>query len=149
MFVRDKDYLKFLSSPQQYIEKPIIFKEIGIEPNIKTEYPICNCGDIELHFNHYLSYEEARECWERRKKRINWNRLFVMMITSDEEVAQQFERLPYEKKICFVPFEMEGESIYYINYKDYKEMDTVPFWNVVLKMATGLYPFYDDLVLLQ
>lgn len=149
MAVLDEDYLRFLEDPKQYIGKALVFKGTGIEPNLKTEFPICTCGDIELRFNHYSSYEEANACWERRKKRINWDCLFVMMYTLDKEIAQRFGQLPYEKKICFVPFEMEGESICYINYKEYREMEQLPFWDVVMKMAMGWYPFYDDLLLLQ
>jgi uncharacterized protein (DUF1919 family) len=33
-----------------------------------VEYPVCMCGDIELYFSHYTSYESAVENWEKRKK---------------------------------------------------------------------------------
>lgn len=39
---------------------------------------------IEIFFLHFHSEQEAREKWERRVQRINWNRLLIkLMIKMD------------------------------------------------------------------
>lgn len=91
------------------------------------------CDDIKLFFNHYKSYEEAFESWERRKKRIKWNNLFVMNYTSNLDKIDSFIGLEYEKKICFTNKMYGGDgNVLYIKYED----DT-SFHNVVNRCAKG------------
>lgn len=145
MFEHDKDYIKFLQNPYKYMKVPLVLKENRFSSELKYSYPVCWCDDILLYFNHYLSFEEANESWEKRKKRINWDNLFVMMYTKDEEIAREFSKLPYKKKICFVPFQMEGEGIFSISMQNYKE----PFFQVVNSSMCMKYAFYDILELLD
>lgn len=60
---------------------------------------------VEIFFMHYASPEEAKQKWERRLKRINWNRLLVKFDDqngcSSNEIYK-FESLPFKNKICFV-----------------------------------------------
>lgn len=59
-------------------------------------------ADIEIRFNHYKTFEEAVEKWEERKRRINWDNLYVMAIDGDncsEESLQRFDALPYKHKV--------------------------------------------------
>ena len=79
MYESTEDYLKFLSDPKRYIAEDLELVEMGYNETLKINFPIAKCGDILLNFNHYESFETANECWERRKKRIDWDNLFVMM----------------------------------------------------------------------
>lgn len=60
-----------------------------------------------------------REPWRHvdnnLRSNTNWFNLLVMMYTEDPDVLAEFDRLPYAKKICFVPFETELDSGYYIH----------------------------------
>lgn len=111
MFENIPDYLKLLSKPVAYMDRNLELFEMGYDNTLKKEYPIVKCNDILLHFNHYFSFDEARECWEKRKKRINWENIFVMMYTEREDYAEEFAKLPYTKKVCFVPYNSDENCL--------------------------------------
>jgi uncharacterized protein (DUF1919 family) len=81
MFVEEDDYMKMLYNLDFYLEQELKLNCFGWQNSSRTEYPIAECGDILLHFNHYLSFDEAVEIRDRRKKRIKNNNMFVMMFT--------------------------------------------------------------------
>lgn len=59
---------------------------------------------IELHFLHYSNFAEAKECWERRKSRINKDNLFAILTFTEgtyEEWLARFERIPLKNKVAF------------------------------------------------
>ena len=64
---------------------------------------------IKIHFNHYKTYQEAQKKWNERKKRINWNNIYVINnFTYDYEIGKinnkiinSFNAIPY-KKVVFV-----------------------------------------------
>lgn len=150
MFLGENDYIKFLNRPQYYMSLPITLHSTEYSSGTKIEYPIAQCGDIFLRFNHYASFEEAQSCWEKRKARINWENLFVMFFTEHPDIAHRFAELPYEKKICFVPSGRGGEHIVPINYANQLlEQFKIPFWDVVNQIAKGRYQYYNvfDLLL--
>lgn len=148
LFLSDEDYIKFLSNPQNYMEEKLNWKEEGYNKDLEIHYPICTCGDVVLHFNHYKSFELADRCWEERKKRINWDNLFIMMYTENVNIAERFTELPYVKKICFVPFETAQNSLCFVDFTKRKEMEGIPFYSIVNGMASGTYTYYDMVELL-
>lgn len=147
--VPEEHYLKFLKNPQDYMKEPLKLKEVSYNDVDRHTYPVCYCRDILLGFNHYYTFCEANHKWNERKKRINWNNLFVMMFTSRKDIAEEFINLPYEKKVCFVPFETEEDSLFYLNYQNVDEMSKLPFWKIVNLSAIGNYKYYDILDLLN
>lgn len=104
-FGSDEDYLKLLSFPKDYFEMKLEFDRWEWEYNLKRMYPVCKLGDISLHFNHYITMEEVETKWYDRVTRINYDNVFAMMATEDSVILERFSNLPYQKKICFVPFE--------------------------------------------
>ncbi len=70
---------------------------------------------IEIFFLHYHSEEEARDKWERRRERINWDRLLVKFNDQNgctEELIREFDKLPFKNKVCFTVKEHPGcESV--------------------------------------
>lgn len=148
MFELDNDYIKFLYNPRKYINTSLVLKEEIFSSDIQGYYPVCQCDDIFLYFNHYRSFEEANNSWEKRKKRINWENLFVMMYTENKEVAYEFTNLPYEKKICFVPFKTDRKSLFYFDFCKNMDLSKLPFYQIVNSSIYGLYGCYDVLELL-
>lgn len=99
LFMSPEDYLKFLENPKGYLEQPLEFLE-----QTEVSYPVARLKDITVHFMHYENAEEAREAWQRRTKRINWDNLFVLMTQRDgctEEQLRRFDNLPYRNKVVF------------------------------------------------
>lgn len=107
------DYVKMLENLRWYMEQPILPYD-----DDRFEFPTGKLADIEIRFNHYDIFEEAVEKWEERKKRINWDNLFILGIDGDNctyETMQRFDNLPYKNKVIFThkPYP-EIESAYYI-----------------------------------
>jgi len=79
-------------------------------------YPIGILGDdVEIHFLHYATWEEALSKWTRRTERIRWDRLFVKFGDQNEssaELVHQFLALPFERKVCLTNREeLRGEGV--------------------------------------
>lgn len=77
-------YIKLLENLHHYLEQKLEFKEISKYEYINSlkklpgnNFPIGVLGDIEIHFLHYTSEQEAFEKWTRRTKRIYWNNIFL------------------------------------------------------------------------
>lgn len=107
------DYVKFLENLEWYMDQPIVpFQDE------RFSYPCGKIGDIEIRFNHYKTFEEAVNKWEERKKRINWDNLYIFAIDGDnctDESLRRFDDLPYEHKVIFTHIPRpEIKSSYYL-----------------------------------
>lgn len=89
-WISQKDFVKFCLNLKHYLNKPLMF--------FKKEDRDCPCAmldDICIVFAHYQTEEEARQKWEERKKRVNFNNLFI--ITSDGNGVSAAELNSLEK----------------------------------------------------
>lgn len=110
LFFLDTEFNKLLSDFDNYMSLPLIYEKDVYGEREGKSYPVGRLGDIRIYFNHYASFDEAKRCWERRKDRINYNNLLVVSTTSCRDVAEEFDKLPYNNKIIFVPFNTALES---------------------------------------
>ena len=112
-FVRLAENLKW------YMEKEIV------EVERENGYPVGLLGDIKINFVHYKTFEEGVLKWEERKKRINWDNLFLIGSERDGctyETIQHFDKLPYKNKVILTHVEYpEIESAYCIKGFEEKE----------------------------
>ena len=77
LFFCSDHFLRFCENFDHYIAQPLVLcREPRRKPD--SDYPVCNLGDLEIHFLHYHSFEEAKEKWEARTARLNRENLFVM-----------------------------------------------------------------------
>ena len=143
LWFRQHEYIRLLRAPRVYMEEELIFKTNGYEGNLKREYPIVILGNIDVMMNHYINFDEAKSHWNKRRQRINWYNLFVTMYTEDEKTLEQFNELPYGKKVCFVPFKSDLDSAWYIN----PEIDIITPKNFGVNVLHFGYgnPFYYDI----
>lgn len=126
LFMMDDDYIKFLENLDYYLSQPLVFishKESKYKERLQREttakecYPIALLDDVEVHFMHYKSDEEAQKKWEYRKLRINKDRLLVKMSqrsSDDGTILERFEKLPFENKICFTESVRIGKEFIHI-----------------------------------
>lgn len=141
MFENDSDYICLLKNLKQYMELPLKLKKTEYNSANQLTYPVFTLSDdIELHMNHYSNFEQAERKWEERKKRINWDNLFIMMYTEDPLILEHFNNLLYKKKICFVPFKTDNPSGWYLNTDVAKGK---PFWAIVNGVGSGQYAYYN------
>lgn len=138
MYMNHEDYIKFLKKLRYYLECPLEFMEMAYDSNLKKPYPVVRCADIIFHFNHYQSYPEALQCWNRRKERINWDNIIAMFFDDNNILIEEFCKLPYENKICFTSYYSKNQRHITINFT--KEKDA---WEVINEMAKGKRLYYD------
>ncbi len=91
------DFIKFAENLEEYISKDIVEVE-----DDSVSYPVGMLGDVKLWFVHYETFEQAVSAWNRRKKRINWDNIRVMLTVREEcsdDILSHFEKLPYKKVV--------------------------------------------------
>ena len=104
-------YIKLLERPQHYLAQPVRRLQSSRYESMEDfraahrNYPLGTIEDIEIHFMHYPTLEAALEKWNRRKARINWNRL-KLKFSMDKDFAtaehlKTFEALPHRDKVSF------------------------------------------------
>jgi uncharacterized protein (DUF1919 family) len=150
MYLLENEYLEFLE--KFYYEPEIIYRDIEFEgykmdTNIKHDHPVFKLGSLKLFMNHYKTMEEGLVKWNERRQRINLNNMLIEMATENRNTAEKFSLLPFEKKVCFVPFISDIPSTCYI------PSDGMPqgreFGLCVTDLAKGYRYAYDVLPLVK
>jgi uncharacterized protein (DUF1919 family) len=99
-----KDLKTTISLPLTFVETSN-YEDANVFRNENFKYPIGKLGNtIEIQFLHYKTEAEAKDKWERRKQRINWDKLFIACTDRDgmtKELMKAFDDLPYENKVLF------------------------------------------------
>lgn len=134
LYLEPFDFIRYLQDIRFYQSLPLQF--IQTEKN----YPIGILGDLKIHFMHYRSEQEAKEKWEARSQRLNFDNLFIIMTDKyrgkgvDYEHLQAFDHLPYPNKVVFThkPYP-EFKSAFYIkgfeNENEVGDLFTFSSWN--------------------
>jgi len=139
LFLSNGDFMKFLRAPHNYLEKSLV--DDGRCMESVSKFPMAKLGDITLRMMHYKTFEESVVAWEKRKPRINWYNLLVLMWSINPKELEQFDALPYGKKICFVPFKSDLDSAWYI---EHRLKEKYPLYvHYVNETAQGKPFFYD------
>ncbi|RZK15272.1 MAG: DUF1919 domain-containing protein, partial [Flavobacterium sp.] len=121
LFFYAPDYIKFLENLNYYLGQKLCFVSESKYTTERLGYPIGKLDDIEIHFQHYASEEDAYDCWCRRITRIDFDNLYIIGSDRDystEEIRHRFSKLPYQNKLYFVsrPAKYKHE-IYFDLYK--------------------------------
>lgn len=140
LWIPPKDYLKFLSDLEFYKEQDLVqinytdshVADLLIERKRNGRYDfdladliIGRLYDIDIVFIHYNSFQSAKDKWNRRIKRINYDNLLVKMNDQNgctEEDYKAFLRLPYKNKIFITANEnwKDGPGVIFLEkYKQY------------------------------
>lgn len=113
------DFVKMVKNLRWYMEQELV------ELNEKSECPMGMLGDVKIYFIHYDSFKDAKTKWEERKKRINWDNIFIVGSEKDQctyDTIKNFEQLPYKNKVIFTHKEYpEFSSAYCIKGFEEKE----------------------------
>ena len=153
LFFSHDDFILFVKNLEGFLSADL---EEDIE--IARKYPVGKLtynGDcIRIEFMHYSSFEEARNKWNERKKRVNFSNIFVIQTVHkniDKNLIDSFQKLPYNNKLlitheneyvcdCMVTHPVfskknykAGEFLKYKNIFSYKrymdDIDYVAFLN--------------------
>lgn len=112
-FIREPDFVKLCCDPEYYMNLPL-------QMHWEEEYPVGRLDDVEIHFMHYETCKEARESWERRKKRINYDKILVLATDRDGfdgQVYEQWKKVPYPKVLFTANPEFKEDAIFFPEYE--------------------------------
>ncbi|MDI9241549.1 DUF1919 domain-containing protein [Fusibacillus kribbianus] len=122
LFIREPDFVRMVCNLEYYMNAEL-------ELFWGEEYPIGVLGgDVHIDFMHYHSCSEARESWERRKKRINWKNIVILATDRNgftDEVFRQWKTVRYPKVLFTVNEAFKDESGTIV-YSQYAEKNFVP-----------------------
>lgn len=135
LFIMPDDYIKLINNLKYYfLECDLKFIDCNNSKykdylKYKDErfgsYPIGLLDDIEIHFLHYANEKEAKEKWNRRCKRVNWDNLILKF--DDQNLCtfdnlKDFSRIKTSaKKICFVANQENKLDKDFIYVKEFKK----------------------------
>ncbi|PJJ31142.1 DUF1919 domain-containing protein [Lacrimispora celerecrescens] len=141
LFIAEREYLKLLSDIRYYLGCPFELSKFAIDINSKEQYPVMRLDDVEVHCCHEKVPDKAKENWNRRLEKINWDNLFIAMYTEDKSIAEAFLDIDFEKKICFVPFESQSDNLIYLRQTENQKH----FWECVNNngsIGNGSYAYH-------
>jgi uncharacterized protein (DUF1919 family) len=108
LFIYGPCYLKLLSSFKEYMNQELKFKTTSKYDTGELNYPVGILKDVEIHFLHYKTKEDALTKWNRRTKRMlevkNLDNYFFKncdMYETTENLLQHFHQLPFKNKVSF------------------------------------------------
>jgi uncharacterized protein (DUF1919 family) len=140
LFLTIEDYMQLLRRLPWYCGQPVHFKTQSREQRInewreqiQRAYPIGVLGgDVEIHFLHYGSREEAEAKWTRRAERIHWDNLLVKICWHEdgrmERWLHEFDAMPFARKLALVPQKIPGlKSI--LPLRNYSTDGTAQYWS--------------------
>lgn len=125
LYLESQDFLKLVENLTFYMEIPIKIKK-------ENDLIIGYLNDIKIIFLHYNEEEKAKEKWEERKKRIKWDKIFVICTDRDgfdNKCFERFKKLKYPKALITRNEEWKNEEfcVYLEKYKNDKFIpDTIP-----------------------
>ena len=99
-------FIDYVNNLDRYILNGTIVDSKKREKSNNAPIGILICEglpSIEIHFLHYTSFEEAKAKWIDRTKRINLNKIYLVIEAKDDHehaLLDEYASLPY-KKIIF------------------------------------------------
>ena len=107
--------------------------------------------DIYLYGLHYADFEQMKNKWNLRKKRINFDNIYIIFSERDNCTYNdlvRFDKLKYSKKIVFTHKKYENiSSSYYIKNTDINDSESAinkiePLSNYKSKLSP--FKYIDD-----
>lgn len=119
-----EDYIKFIENLEACLDEQLRFipqsrfEECQKEHQSK-KYPIgLLSNNIEIHFLHYKTEEEAIAKWERRKSRLNHDQVLIIMNDQNrfnDELMVRFDAIDYPK-VFLSSKHREGDNVKVVSY---------------------------------
>lgn len=128
LFIPGPDFVRFCRKLESYLQKePRELKESKYSG--KVDYPLGLLGDVELHFLHYGSFDDAKKAWVKRSERVDIQNIFFTMTDRDwtsTNDRDEFLGLDLENKLYFCSDNYKHRNaIWCWRYKHLKEIGLV------------------------
>ena len=98
LWMRQRDFLKLAADLKSYMSYDLEFVDS------EYDYPVAWLHDVLIYFNHSKSAAEAATDWNRRKTRINYENLFLLMYDRENLTLaelREIEKIPCRGKVVF------------------------------------------------
>lgn len=131
LFIHGKDYVKFCTNLHYYLSMSLTKAEVSKWAGV-VNYPVGIIGDIEIHFLHYDSFEAARDKWEKRRARVNYDNIYYIM--TDRDFSTYSDMIEFDKiegrKVVFSSKNHKGISslVYCYKYEGAGEVGMLPLF---------------------
>lgn len=120
LYFLPSDFIKFVNNLDYYLS-------LTPEFQMGDSYPVGKLDDIKVFFMHYTSCEEALSKWEKRKIRIDFDKIFVIMVERDgfsEQDFENFKKIKYPKLLFTKTKGYKCDSSFYMSR--YRKLDQLP-----------------------
>lgn len=70
------------------------------DENSENKFPVAKLNELKLMAVHYQTFDEFKNAWNKRRQRVNFDRVFIIMTDRDgftEALLPRIAKLPYEK----------------------------------------------------
>ncbi|GAA4306389.1 DUF1919 domain-containing protein [Aestuariibaculum suncheonense] len=108
LFLYGPCYLKLLNNFEYYMTQELEFVSSSFYPDRELTYPLAKLDDVEIHFTHYETEEEAKEKWKRRTERMlqetNLDNYYFKICDRERTTKEhllEFHQLPFKNKLSF------------------------------------------------
>ena len=142
LFIKGENFVKLVENLEYYMSipaKPLCDKYVS-PSNPDFTYPKILVGDIEVCCQHYKDCNEAIAAWERRRKRIDFNKVLVIAnswdLNGDKELIQRVCSNPKYKTICFTYGQYDIDNCICLTEDFWKLTES----NVLTPFITGYKP---------
>lgn len=127
LWINQKDFLKLIQNLKSYMDKELVFVD-----DEKYDYPVGLLGDIKIYFNHSENEDNAKADWEKRRTRINYDNLYIIMYDRDGITIDDIHLLK----------DVDCKNIIILTDKEYPNIDYAKTINPNLNAEFG-YQFLD------
>lgn len=116
LWFKPGEFIRFLNRLEYYLYDC----EIQMDEQISDEcgYPVGKLDNIHVYFTHYETFEQAKQKWNERLKRLKMDNVYIVMVQKDgctEQDILSFDNLKYKHKVIFTAKEYpQYRSTYYI-----------------------------------
>jgi uncharacterized protein (DUF1919 family) len=119
LFVSGSDFVKMVLNLEYYLQQEL-------RMSWGEEYPIGYLDDVTIFFQHYTTCSEAKEKWEKRLKRIHWDKIIIFCTDMEgftEDDFSEWKKITFPK-LLFTAHEYKDSSVVY--YPEYSADGKVP-----------------------
>lgn len=140
------DFLKFVSNLDYYLEQELRFTSEPIHVNgERVTCPVAFLDDVMISFTHYKTDEESKIKWNERKKRINYDNMYVVFNDRDGVTIDDVKKVNWSrfKNVAVFTAKEYDDCDCAVYLKRYKKNDCVG--NINEKdLLTGLRVYEKD-----
>ena len=140
-------FIDFVLNLKDYLENGHLLDSGRKEPTNNAPIGLLKCQGLptlEIHFLHYHSFEDAYDKWFSRCKRVNYQKIFLVIEAKDtheHELLNEYVNLPYNK-IIFTNLESDSsKNIMHMNFYDRFKKPITSYTSIFAKKGYDQFDF--------